>query len=72
MRYEALPKSSERVGGRGEPMGGAEIREGVVMNKYEASIKEQIEVKEMHFCFLFRKGKSLMKIRQIGLCFVSF
>lgn len=58
MRYEALPKSSERVGGRGRPMGGAEIREGVVMNKYEASIKEQMEVKEVHFFFFSEKERA--------------
>lgn len=70
MKYEALPKSSERFSGRGKPMGGAKVREGMIMNKYEASIEQQIEVKGVHF-FLFREGMSLMKFRS-GLCFFGF
>ncbi|XP_061215394.1 heat shock factor protein 5-like [Neopsephotus bourkii] len=47
MGYRALPKSSEEVGGRGKPKGGSKLREDVIMNKYEASSEELIEV-----CFL--------------------
>lgn len=61
MKYEALPKSSERFGGRGKPMGGAKIREGMMMNKYEASIEEQIEVKGVHF-FSFQRRNELDEI----------
>ena len=50
-------------------MGGANIREGVIMNKYEASIEEQIEVRGAFFSL--QKGKSLMKIRS-ALCFMGF
>lgn len=49
-------------------MGGAEVR-GVIIN--EASIEEQIEVREVCCFFLFRKWKSLMKINQIGSLWVS-
>lgn len=40
-------------------MGGAEIKERVILNKYEASIDEQIEVREALFFFSFWKRKEL-------------
>lgn len=71
MKYKAFPKSSEGVGGRGKPKGGSKRREDVIMNGYEASTKEQIEVQEVQFPFQ-KKRKSLMRINPIRSLFYGF
>lgn len=58
MRNKNEIGSSRRVGGRGKPMGEAEIRERVILNKYEASIDEQIELRGAFFFFFLEKERA--------------